>query len=248
MMRIGLVGDPALIALHGTEGDFAWGEIRVVHGRFELDARPDVIFSLGQVPSEHRDLFAATRLQAVWNVGPGDAMDGLVTLAPGGAGLWRVAPVPVADALFAPVPTTGSRVVVVVVGDNQRTRHDVAERLADDRYVVLPRDIPTPDELAEAAMVAVVGEPYAPLSPLAFPALARGRLLLAPPASPNFGLEAGVDFLVHSHPDELKRLIHTAVAFPACFDVMIAMARARAHGQRASLVYARIAADLAAGA
>jgi hypothetical protein len=257
-VRLALVGDPALLALHGADGRFAWGELRALRAGDD-DALaafgPDVVISLGDEPAhggsgEPADGGSGGPAQrgspavATWREEPSDAADGVRTIAPGGEGLWRRAPLPAADALFS-VGGQPGRGVLVVGGDDE-AREAAVLRLAGQRVEARASGRPAPAELASAAVVAVLGPAEGPMPAIAFAALACSRLVLAPRAAPAFGLAAGVDHLAHGHHDELAQLAEAATAWPAAFAPVAAMGRLAAEACRASAVYGRVAADLAA--
>ena len=93
-------------------------------------------------------------------------------------------------------------------------------------------------------MVVLAGPPGEPLGALAAPALAAGRLLVAPRAEPAFGFAAGVDHLAYDDTDELARLAVAAHRHREAFAPVAVLGRVAAEAHRASAVLARLAADL----
>lgn len=180
-----------------------------------------------------------------WRATPGDATPGTPTVAPGGAGLVSRAPLPVADAHFDLADGAAGAGALVVGGDESARAAAVgAIRAAhvDARAV----DGLDSDGLAACAVVVVIGAPGEPLTRLAFPALAAGRLLVAPRAAPSFGSLAGVDHLAYAHAEELARLAVAATRFPEAFAPLRTMGRLAAEAQRASVVFARMVESLGA--
>jgi hypothetical protein len=241
-LRVALLGDPRRLALHGIDGSVAATRLRCF---FEGDAAgvasfaPDVLITLeSQPPAAHpgRRLLWRERAAAADAEHP--------TIGPGGSGLWRRAPLPTADALFDP-PSGEGRGILVVDGDpvqRGRTVDALRRKAIDTRSYAEP----SPDDLASASTIVVVGGPDEPLPALAIAALARGRLVLAPRSEPSFGLNPGVDHLTYAHEDELVRVAQAADAWPRAFTAIAAMGRAAAEAHRASVVYPRMAADLLA--
>jgi hypothetical protein len=213
-MRV--AGSPEVLALHGPDSTSA-GEPLVC---------------LGDIPPRQG---AAVH----WRATPGAATPGVRTVAPGGGGLWRRAPLPAADGLFDLADGSLAAGALVAGGDGPAREAAVgAIRAAglDARAV----DTVTAEALAACGVVVVVGEADQPLDRLAFPALAAGRLLVAPRAAPAFGLLAGIDHLAYGHPEELARLAVAATRFPEAFAMLRGMGRLAAGAQRASAVLARV--------
>lgn len=247
-MRLALTGTTHRLALHGVQGRFGWGECRAfaAAARDEVAAyEPDVVLELLEPGDTAHGAWGSDRSKrAVWRADPGNAHPGLPTVAPGGRGLWRTAPLPAADRLFTLRGRRGQG--VLVVGEDAAERAGAVQRLIDRRVPARAPDAPGLEDLAAAAVVAVVGTPGTPLPAVAFAVLAAGRLLLAPRAHPAFGLAPGVDHLAHGSADELAQAAGSACAFPEAFALVAAMGGLAADAQRASLVYGRVAADLAA--
>ena len=215
-----LVGAPDLLALHGAD----------------VPPDPDAVIALGDVAPEGADV--------VWRATPGDAVPGTRTIAPDGAGLWRRAPLPAADALFA-LPPAAAGAGVLVAGGEQAARDAAVAALDAAGVTARAVALPGPGALAGAAVVVLAGSPAEPLGALAAPALAAGRLLVAPRAEPAFGFAAGVDHLAYDDADELARLAVAAHRHPDAFAPVAVLGRIAAEAHRASAVLARLAADLA---
>jgi hypothetical protein len=180
----------------------------------------------------------------VWRATPGDAAPGVRTIAPGGAGLWRRAPLPAADALFA-LPPAGPHAPIIVIGGDDEGRTAAVRALEDAGAEAWAVALPSPEALAAAAVVALVGTAGEPLPFLAAPALAAGRILIAPRSVPAFGFGAGVDHLAYRNAEELARLALAAHRHPYAFAPLAILGRLAAEAHRASTVLARVAADLA---
>ena len=169
--RVRLVGTAARLALHG--GPVPPGERPLVAlGGEAVSGRGEAAPGGGAPVRGGGEAVPAGAPDVVWQAAPADAVPGVRTIAPGGAGLWRRAPLPAADALFA-LPLAGGAGVLVAGGDARQRDAAMAALAAagtEARAVVLP----APADLAAAAVVAAVGEPGAPLPALALPVL-RGR-------------------------------------------------------------------------
>jgi hypothetical protein len=240
-----LVGAPEVLALHGAElaggptpviamGD----ELAMGSGAGDAGGRRDGRAEAGDTETE-----GPASVDVVWRATPGDAVEGVRTIAPGGGRLWRRAPLPAADALFE-LPAGGGE-GALVVGGGEEQRAAAVEALAATATSARAVELPSVAELAAAVVVVVVGEPGAPLPALTAPALAAGRLAVAPHAEPDFGLAAGVDHLAYRDPEELARLTVAALRHPDAFAPIAALGRIAAEAHRASLVLARLATDLA---
>jgi hypothetical protein len=226
--RLAIVAAPVDRALHGLDGAFPWGEARSFgeDDVAELHAwEPETVMSVGVLapPGPWRtigwDVPAARRV--------------------GGEGAWRNAPKPAADALAGMSPGTG----VLVTGGPADRRRSVLETLRErgvEAHGARRLDV---EVLARAAVVALVGEPGAPLEGAALAVLAAGRVLVAPRAAPSFGLLAGSDHLAYESDEELVWCADVAATFPQAFDAVRAMAALAVEPHWASVVYARIALD-----
>jgi hypothetical protein len=217
-----LVGAPELLALHGADVAAAAGPV----------------VALGDEPA------GAASVDVVWRATPGDAAPGVRTIAPGGAGLWRRAPLPAADALFELPAADGEGVLVVGGAGEERDAAVPALEHAGGTARAVER--PSVADLAAARVVVVVGAPGAPLPALVAPALAAARLLVAPRADPAFGFAAGVDHLAYADSEELARLAVAALRHADAFAPLAALGRIAAEAHRASVVLARLADELAA--
>jgi len=228
--RLAIVAAPVDRALHGLDGAFAWGEARSFGEDDVAELRawgPDTVMSVGVLapPGPWRtigwDVPAARRV--------------------GGAGAWRNAPKPAADALAGMSTRLGTG--VLVTGGRAAQRRSVLGKLHERGVEARGARRLDADALAQAAVVALVGEPGAPLPGEALAVLAAGRLLVAPRAEPSFGLLPGSDHLSYENEDELVWCADVAAMFPQAFDAVRAMAALAVEPHWASVVYARIALD-----
>ena len=144
---------------------------------------------------------------------------------------WRRGPLPTRDTVFALSPGAG----ILVVGDGDGIVKDLRERGAPVRAAARL----TVAELQRAAVVVLAG----PLAAGAFAVLAAGRLLVAPRATPAFGLLAGIDHLAYDSEREAAAYADAAATFPDAFEPVAAMAALAAETQRASAVYGRLATE-----
>jgi len=176
------------------------------------------------------------------------------TIATGGDGLWGRAPWPANDALFELPPAPGP-LAVVAGGDAERRAH-VVDKLEARGLPVRGAELLTREDLAAATVVALLGAadsatPEAPWAATAMPAeapavLAARRVLLAPRCAATFGLLAGTDHLAFATGDDVVQYADSVLTFPDAFEPFHVLGARAAETQRASRVYARLAAELAA--
>jgi hypothetical protein len=228
--RVAIVARPVDQALHGLDGTFAWGVARTFGEDDFAELRawaPDTVMSVGVLAPSGPwrtigwDVPAARRV--------------------GGEGAWRNAPAPAADALAGLQTRPGAGVLVVGGGDTQR--QSVLDELHARNVQARGAEQLDVEGLERAAVVALVGEPGAPLSRTALAVLAAGRLLIAPRAEPTFGLLPGSDHLSYEHEAELLWCADVATMFPQAFEPIAAMAAVAVEPHWASVVYGRIALD-----
>jgi len=164
-------------------------------------------------------------------------------VAPHGDGLWRRAPRPVRDELFALPPAADPDAVLVIAPSAEAIARDLDELGA--RASTAPRL--TLDALRAAAVVVLLADTGA-FPDLGMCVLAARRVLVTGDAGPCFGLQSGIEFLGVATPDEAVERAHLARLYPRATASIKAMGARAAREHRASLVYPRLAADLAAGA
>jgi hypothetical protein len=157
-------------------------------------------------------------------------------VAPAGGGLWRRAPWPVNDALFGLAPAADTGAVLVVGGEEAATADALRDRGAD--VTTAPRL--TVAALEGAAVVVLSGREHA------FCVLAARRVLVTDATGPAFGLQSGIEFLGARSADEAVEQANLARQHPRAAAPLRTMGARAAREQRASLVYARMAADIGA--
>ena len=236
-----IVADQLDAELAGLSVDFDWG-----HGSSSPPtARSNdvLVFSLGAAQPRVADI--------VWLAGaaePSDAIDANSAperlIAQAGDGLWRVAPWPVADALFDLEPP-GAEAGVLVAGGEKQRREDLRMTLAAGGVPVVARERLVLADLRAAAVVILPSAPEAPLPARAVAVLAAGRLLVTARCRPAFGFQPGIDHLAMATNGEAARLAGAALRFPRAFSSLRAFGRLAAAPHRASLVYRRLLADIA---
>lgn len=229
--RVAVVGDAETLALHGLNGRFRWGKGRSF-GPGDLEAlrawAPGTVIALG-----------AAAPAGPWRViswGPGDRRVGA-----GGAGLWRRAILPAADSLAGLRSRAGAG-VLVAGGDDER-REIVLGKLRDRAIDAHGAERLSRTDLERVAVVALLGEPGAPMPDGAAAVLAAGRILVAPRAEPAFGLLPWSDHLPYGHADELACSADAAQSFPDAFETVVAMGVLAVGPHLASAVYGRLAVD-----
>ena len=225
-----VVGDERALALAGVPGD----------------APSAPVVRLGEPGAEPADV--------VWVPGPGGAGGGRGArlIATGGEDLWSRAPWPVRDELFELGPPAED--CALVCGGDAGRRATVAEKLeARGRPVSAVPQI-TVDDLARASVVALLGdadagtenaEAVARAMPAEAPAvLAARRVLVAPRCEVTFGLLPGSDHLAFGTDDDAVGYLDAVLSFPAAFQPFTVLGTLAAERHRASVVYARLAAEL----
>ncbi len=178
------------------------------------------------------------------------AFDPLAEEADPGA-VWRSAPLPVDDRLYAPVRPSGDPPRALFLGRSteRRERVLIAGKHAYDllHYAHGLHG----DTLARVFARVDVGinvhaEPYRSFSHRALMHLAAGHLLVSEPLSPTHGLEPGIDFVEVRGTDELMTILHQLQRRPDTFDRIRRRGRDKAEAYRASRVWPRLIGDLLA--
>jgi hypothetical protein len=167
------------------------------------------------------------------------------------APVWRSLPLPVDDVVYAPARPLAQPPKVVFVGYSTahrerwlvdaKHRFDVvhaAHGVHGDRLL----------DLFARADVAINlhGEPYPTFENRVALHLAAGHLLLSEPLSPDHGLEPGIDYVEVRSPKQLEWTIAGLHSHPRALSPIQVRGRLKAEQFRASRVYARLVADLAA--
>jgi hypothetical protein len=162
-------------------------------------------------------------------------------IAPHGEGLWRRAPWPVRDELFALPPAADPDAVLVVAASAEAIATGLNELGA---HATTARRL-TLDALRAAAVVVLVADTGV-FPDLGMCVLAARRVLVTGDAGPCFGLQSGIEFLGVATADEAVERAHLARVYPRATAAMKAMGARAAREHRASLVYPRLTADLQA--
>jgi hypothetical protein len=189
----------------------------------------------------------------IWCPGPAvGPTAGTRMIATGGEGLWSRAPWPARDELFELAPPAEPR--ALVVGPDEERRADVVEKLEARGRSVSEADLLTATDLAAASVVALTGEAdaatgEAPWGAAAMPAeapavLAARRILIAPRCAVSFGLLPGVDHLAAGTGDDVVHYADMVLTTPESFEPLRVLGAVAAERHRASLVYARLGAEL----
>ena len=166
--------------------------------------------------------------------------------------VWRCAPLPVDDALFADELPTATGLSPLFVGESTAFRErwltDAKHHYELSHYAYGLEG----DALLEVLQTHDVGvlvrreAGLATFAPTAGLHLAAGHLLITEPLRPTRGLEPGLDHLVVQEPDQLMHLLYQCRRRPAAFDYVRRRGRIRAEELRASRVWPRLVADLRA--
>lgn len=206
------------------------------------DGRPaaDVVVRLGGP-----EALGAADCDALWIPGPApEGANGAPrVLATAGEALWSRAPWPARDELFELPPPAAQR--LLVVSPDEARREEVAARLRERSHDVAAAEALDVDELASASAVALLG--HGDAMPAEAPAvLAARRVLLGPRVSVTFGLLPGTDHLAFGDDRELVQCADAVLTFPDSFEPFRVLGACTAARFRASTVYERIAAAVAA--
>lgn len=176
-----------------------------------------------------------------WRTAPGRPPElGERVVAPQGKGLWSRAPWPVSDELFE-LPTDRAGAVLVVEADGDVRARVLAELKARNVEAVGIARLTVADLTRADVVLDGVGA-AAPLSGDAFAVLAAGRVLVTNPTT-AFGLLDGLHFLAGRH-DLACNLVEAVARNPGAFAALRRTGRLAASEHRASVVYARLLAEL----
>ena len=148
--RVAIVADSDAAALHGLDGGFDWGTARTFapeHGAALADWAPDTVAAIG-VPRPD-----GPWRTIVWGDSSGYGLaPRRVTTS--GAGVWRRAPLPAADALADLREENGAG--VLVVGGEEADRRSAEEKLRARAVQVRVTTRLTRAELGSAAVVVML--------------------------------------------------------------------------------------------
>ena len=170
---------------------------------------------------------------------------------PGTAGLWRSAPLPVSDDLFAPVTPLRGRPRALVIG-GRAARRDVLLSNAREHHGALLTEVGAAgadvDALLRAHEVGINLHEHgsADFEHAVLLHLAAGHLLLSEPLTPTHGLERDIDFLEVSTPGSVAWTLEQLRRFPTAWHRVRVRGRLKAEQFRASHVWPRLVGDLLA--
>lgn len=197
--------------------------------------------------ADEADVLAAAE-EAVtirWLAGasPSDAAVGERVIAQGGEGLWRRAPWPVGDDLFAlaPAPSTPH---VLVLGQGGSRRAAVADALAARNVSAQAIERLDRQRLETASALVWLGAPERPVPAWLMAPLAARRVLIVAGRLADFGLQPGVDHLSAFDDDEAIALAAAVAARPDTLSALLFFGRRAAEHHRASRVFTRLLGDL----
>jgi hypothetical protein len=251
--RPGTAADDLVAAVHATEPDAV-----VAFAPHELSG--EALAETGALTLAIVERTFAPGIDDVWH--PGAELPAAPALPAGydrvlttdpllarAAGAWRSAPLPVDDARFVAAPSAGHELRAVFAGEETDWRRYWLPRATEHYGLRRLRA----DEIATAAFADATvglclreadGQPGFPATALLH--LAAGHLLITEPLRPVRGLEPGLDHLEVREPLELLHVLHQVRRRPAAFEHIRLRGRARMELYRASVVWPRVLADLAA--
>jgi hypothetical protein len=162
--------------------------------------------------------------------------------------VWRALPIPVADRLYAPVQTSGgpSRAGFVGRSTPHRERFLVRPKHEFDLlHVAFGLHGADLDRFMRQVDIAINlhNEPYPSFENRVCLHLAAGHLVISETLSPTHGLEAGIDYVEFSEPDELLATLRAAHRHPAAYHRVRVRGRRKAEQYRASRVWPQLVAD-----
>jgi hypothetical protein len=163
--------------------------------------------------------------------------------------VWRSLPLPVADALFAPVREPSPAPSILFVGRSTEHRERFLARVKAELDVVHAAFGIDTGELARLMgehdiALNLHNEPYPSFENRVSLHLAAGQLVVSETLSPTHGLEPDLDYLEFSEPKQLVAILHAAVAHPRAYTRVRVRGRRKAEAFRASHVYPQLIDDL----
>lgn len=243
MTRAVLLGSPALVEGCAPEPTPGFDVVRLAGEPDDAAlaaAAADAIVAFAPSPAA-RDLIARCELPAaIW--WPDEAPvttprpeQRTVVAAAAREGVWRSAPLPVADSLYTEdEPAALDR--AAWLGPPTARRAEYLSHFADG---VRPAE---DDPAAGIAVNIHDGRPACEHRALV--ALAQGRLLVSETLAPSRGLEPGIDYLEARDLDDVFLMVENAVRTPEAFRRVRVRGRRKAELFRASRVVPRIVGDL----
>jgi hypothetical protein len=230
----------------------AGGDTELMRARVRAH-RPHVVVVFGAQSVPPGAFAGLDALTVGWEIGDGagEPAAGFDRVVGRGAGAWRSIPLPVDDAVFGPVRPMGERPRVVFVGESTAERErwltevkhrfdvlHVAHGLHGARLLELFARVDVAINLHDGDQPGF--EHRVPVH------LAAGHLVLSAPLSPLHGLEPDLDFLEVRGPKQLEWAVEGLVLSGAGRSSVRVRGRRKAEAFRASRVYPRLLADLAA--
>jgi hypothetical protein len=263
-LRVTFLGPAATVGAHALHVPAAGLQPRFVDVRAGADAgamaaaledsAPHVVVALAPdvVPPEALAGVAAATL-AVASAGAAPdahAFDRVLrTPGPDRAAGWRSRPLPVDDALYAPVRRSRRPPRALFLGRSTEHREWVLAPANHEHDVVHYAHGLTGTALTDVLAATDIGIALHPGSQHGFPSqallhLAAGQLLLSERLAPACGLEPGIDFLEIESTDGLLTLLYQLRLRPDSYDRVRVRGRLKAEEHRASRVWPRIVGDL----
>jgi hypothetical protein len=228
-----LATDPEDGRLAGLDGRFDWGEATTLPLAARATAAgADIEVTIARLPDGGGRLVVRSG---------GTTPSGRV-VATSGDGLWRRAPWPANDQLFA-MPAADPRRGALVVGGTPATRAELVTKLTGAGVRVREAQHVTASALEACAIVIFPPRP-AVLPVDAMAVLAAGRLLVTGPCLPAFGLRAGFSHLEVQFADHAVANVIGAIRYWEAFSTLRTWAGLAVERQRASVVLPRLAHDL----
>src|SRR3954447_1575345 len=163
--------------------------------------------------------------------------------------IWRIAPLPVADRYYAPVPERSGPPRALFVGRSTKHRERFLAR-AKHHYDVLHLAFGVDADGLEEALrqhdvgINVHNEPYPSFENRVCLHLAAAHLVLSEPLDPLHGLEPGIDFLEVHNGGQLEAALWTMHRYPGLHHRIRVRGRRKAEQYRASNVWPRLVGDL----
>ena len=168
--------------------------------------------------------------------------------------VWRSTPLPVADRYYVDPATIGRRIArpqALFVGRSTKHREkylEPAKHTFDVLHLAHGVDASSLGDYLQRHEIAINlhNEPYASFENRVCLHLAAGHLVLTEPLSPLHGLEPGIDLLEVETPDALWEALGALRRSPGMWHGVRVRGRRKAESFRASHVWPRLLADLAA--
>ena len=169
--------------------------------------------------------------------------------AAGDSPFWRSRPLPVADALFAPVGPARADARILFVGRSTEHREQWLMMPKHEFELLHYANGLNGDRLLDVFAAADVAlnvhpEPFPRFNPGIVRHLAAGHLVISEPLAPYHGLEPGIDFIEVAAKHEVGTVLHQLARRPDTYQRVRLRGRAKAELFRASVVWPRMVGDL----